>query len=309
LLGVAMSVTIRRPYVLALLAATATVIGVGVAQRADVRHGMGQLARSAARQHLSSYSKGFGYELLDDRFYADRRPVEQRLDTMTRGEAIRFVARGAASYVLVPLPWQATSWARIAYQPVQVFWYALFGLAVLGLSAALRRDTLVTSLLVCSGGVIAAGISVTEGNIGTLIRHRDLATLLFLWISAVGAVRVIARLHRSPSRDASLEVVTDLPIASWHVPGLAWVAGAVLTRTIALEDWQCVRLAGWILFVSVAIESMLVPAGGAYEWPTTLAVRGGLAAIALSLIVGSRGVRVPWSGRASLLHSGGEGLN
>src|SRR5207244_3341075 len=127
-----------------------------------------------------------------DRFYADPRPLERRLETMTRGEAIRFSARGAASFVLVPLPWQATSWARIAYQPVQFFWYVLFVLAVIGLPAALRRDMLVTLVLVCSAGVIAAAISVTEGNIGTLIRHRDLATSLLLWISAVGAVRVIA---------------------------------------------------------------------------------------------------------------------
>lgn len=321
-LGLLMTFTIRRPYLLILVLVTGAVVGVGLGRRADVQDQVRQGVRWAAGQHLARYSKGYGYELLDDRFYAPDHPVVQRVGSMTWGDAARFVARGAAAFVVVPLPWQVASWPRITFLPAQLFWYGLFLLAVVGLSTALRRDTLVTALLVSSAAVVAAAISITEGNIGTLVRHRDLVVPLLVWISAIGAVRLLAWLAMRAPRplgldvdaridrerrddDAAVRLVTDvfrrraeaaaaLTTTMWREARFAGIVAHVRRRMIALEDWQCVRLAGWILLVALMVESMLVSPGESFEKAITVIVRGGLAALALLLIVGGHAVARAW---------------
>ena len=153
----------------------------------------------AAFQHWGHVATpGFTYQLIEPEYYADRLSVR----TMSPPEAGRFVVRALATYFTVPLPWRVESRAMLAYLPEQVFWYLLFALAPFGLIAGLRRDTLLTSVLLAHAAMAIAMVALTGGNVGTLIRHRGLALPFLVWMSALGAVSLVAWLldgRRRPS--------------------------------------------------------------------------------------------------------------
>ena len=61
-------------------------------------------------------------------------------------------------------------------------------LALVGVVAGFRRDGLVTLLLVSYIVVAAVPISLSNGNIGTLVRHRDTVVPFIVWLSGLGVV-------------------------------------------------------------------------------------------------------------------------
>jgi hypothetical protein len=164
-------------------------VGWAVWQRPVVQYRAVVAVRVAAGQHWGHVAtQGWVYTLLDPRFYDDRGEIL----TMRRDETLRFLVRALVSYVMVPVPWSIRSTATLVYLPAQMLWYVLVLLIVPGVVVGFRRDALVTCLLVSCGGVAALLVALTEGNVGTLVRHRDLALPYFVWLSATGAAAVVA---------------------------------------------------------------------------------------------------------------------
>ncbi len=143
----------------------------------------------AVRQHWGAVvvSPGLGYKLLDERFYSD---LDVASD-LRAGEAARFLARGAVSFVAFPLPWQAESRATAAYIPEQVVWYAIVALVLVGIATAFRRDPQLAALLTAYAALLAVGAAFTDGNIGTLVRHRGLTLPYLVWFGGVGACELL----------------------------------------------------------------------------------------------------------------------
>jgi len=145
----------------------------------------------AAGVHLGHVeTSGHSYRLLDPHFYTWFRYRTDDLH-LQPDEAARFVTRAAISFVIVPVPWKATSRSMVAFLPQQVFWYVLVVLACVGTGAGLRRDPLLTWLLM---GIIVCGsaaIALHSGNVGTLVRMRDMVVTMTVWLSALGACTVV----------------------------------------------------------------------------------------------------------------------
>jgi hypothetical protein len=148
----------------------------------------------AAQQHAGHVGTvGHAYKTLDDRFYPSFNTVIVR-QPMTAPEALRFIARSAVAFIAVPLPWRASGPFELLYMPEQVAWYAMVALAAVGLGAAWHRDRLWTSLLVGYIVPMAALLAVSNGNVGTLVRLRELVVRFVVWIAAVGFVGLVQRL-------------------------------------------------------------------------------------------------------------------
>jgi hypothetical protein len=193
-LGLVAAFVITRPRLL-----LATVVVLPIATAAVLRVPEVQLRtyaalQRAARQHWGAVvvSPGFGYKLLDERFYANINTVSD----MQRGDAARFVARGVAAYLTVPRPWDVQSRIAAAYVPEQIVWYVLIVLVAAGLPASFRRDPRLTSLLAAHAFLLAAAAALTDGNVGTLVRHRGLALQYLVWLAGVGACEVALAAHR-----------------------------------------------------------------------------------------------------------------
>jgi hypothetical protein len=147
----------------------------------------------AATEHTGHvFTVGHAYKLLDPSAYVFPHSGQQY--ALTPAEAARFVVRGLASYLVVPLPWRMATTGELVYMPEQVFWYVLLALAPIGIAAGYRRDPLVTCLLVGFLVPTAIVVALTTGNVGTLIRHRTLIVPYLVWLSAMGGCALVSRL-------------------------------------------------------------------------------------------------------------------
>jgi hypothetical protein len=144
----------------------------------------------AASRHLGFQANGQPYQLLDDKFYAGG---AEAIVTMTFGECVEYLVRAAVAFVTVPAPWQAASMSELVFVPQQVCWYVMVVAAVAGACAGFRTRPWLTSILLgfSIGGLIV--IAPNSGNVGTLIRHRDMITPFVLWLGAIGVVSAARR--------------------------------------------------------------------------------------------------------------------
>ena len=150
--------------------------------------------QGAGRQHWGAVvvAPGISYQLLDDRFYAS---IDMMSD-LRLAEAVRFAARAAASWLTLPRPWDAVSRAEAAYIPEQVLWYALAAFIAIGLPLGFRRDPVLTGLLVAHAALLAGAAALTDGNVGTLVRHRGLALAYLAWLGGVGVCDALVAAQR-----------------------------------------------------------------------------------------------------------------
>lgn len=204
LLGAAAGLTVgffsTRPRAMAVSLIVVPIVVAAVLRLPAVQLRLYAAVQSAARQHWGavSVSSGYRYRLLDDRFYSDINEIS----SLEFFETMRFLVCGVVAFVTVPRPWDARSLTATAYVPEQVVWYILLVLAAGGAVLGLRRDPAMTALLVAHALLIAAPAAFTDGNVGTLVRHRTLALPYLVWLSGVGLCELLATSHRRASTAA-----------------------------------------------------------------------------------------------------------
>jgi hypothetical protein len=140
---------------------------------------------------------GYSYKVLDARLYADM--GRSAVLSMTYPEAGRYVVRAFWNFVTVPRWSQIESRSALAYLPEQALWYSILILLPIGVVAGMRRDPVLTCLLIAHGLAASGMVALTSGNIGTLIRHRGLTLPYFTWLAAIGACSLVVWLIARPS--------------------------------------------------------------------------------------------------------------
>jgi len=188
--GIALTVVAKRPRI-ALYALLAALIVVPIALgRGKVDDAIVGGIRSAAVTNWGHVNTaGYVYKTLSPHLYEDRGNIAQ----MTVRECAQYVVRSFVSYIVVPAPWQVQSRAALSFLPEQMLWYVLALLVPFGVVAGLRRDPVLTCVLLAFGSIAAVLVALSTGNIGTLVRHRGLALPYLLWFSALGATELAAR--------------------------------------------------------------------------------------------------------------------
>ncbi len=189
--GLILGSVVARPRLFVATLIVAPIAAALVLRVPDVQLRAYAALQRAIRQHWGAVvvSPGISYKLLDERFYGD---VNVASD-LRAAEAARYVMRAAAAYATLPLPWQAQSRAAVAYIPEQVMWYVLAALATMGVATAFRREPHVAALMVAYAGLLAIGAALTDGNIGTLVRHRSLTLPYLVWFAGLGACDLLIR--------------------------------------------------------------------------------------------------------------------
>ncbi len=176
-------------------------VGGAVAARdATVQQQMLDLARTSADRQVGYWaSTGYGYKTLDQRFYSEGAKATRG---MLPEEAVRYLGRAVIAFFTVPWPWQMESRAALVSLPQQIAWYGLVLLVVPGLVAGYRRDPLVSWILI---SLLAAGVIViapNSGNIGTLVRHRDIVVPPVALLASAGFVSILGVLVNPGRRSA-----------------------------------------------------------------------------------------------------------
>lgn len=148
-------------------------------------------------RHLGNVrTPGIPFKVADERFYADRRSIHQ-MKPPSFDEATRFLIRSLALFVLVPLPVHVVSSSGLAFVPQQLAWLVLLAFASRGAWIGLRREPLLTGLCIGHCLIGATVIAPYSGNVGTLIRHRDIIVPLAVWLSGLGAVTALSLIVRT----------------------------------------------------------------------------------------------------------------
>ncbi len=197
LCGYAAYVTARRPAVgLALAALVLAGSAVALRQPAIQTVLLSRIG-DALHYHVGHVkTPGKAYRAADAKFYAQWPAI--KLATITAGEGTRFLIRSAAMFVLAPLPSQVVSASEVLFLPQQFAWYALVLLAVVGVWVGLSRHAVMTATLAGYCVLGMAIIAPNSGNIGTLIRHRDMIVPFMVWLGALGADAVLQMICRKP---------------------------------------------------------------------------------------------------------------
>jgi hypothetical protein len=173
------------------------VASAAVSRLPAVRARIAGAVQAATDRHLGHWaSLGISYRIADDRFYTNRSAA---LPSMTMGEGARFIARAVVAFVVVPLPWHVASTAGALFLPQHFLWLTLIAFGVAGAWIGLRRDFLLTAMLVGYCLAAVAVIAPNSGNVGTLIRHRDTLVPFLVWLSGVGIESALAAARHAPA--------------------------------------------------------------------------------------------------------------
>jgi hypothetical protein len=151
------------------------------------------VVRDSVRYHAGHVlTVGYTYQLVNPHYYWNWESIFK----IGPAEAAQYVSRATVHYFVEPLPWIPRSRAMLAYIPEQAAWWSLLLLLPFGIAVALKRDALLTSVLLAHAAAIIMMVALTSGNIGTLIRHRGLALPYLVWIAALGGCWILDQLTR-----------------------------------------------------------------------------------------------------------------
>lgn len=194
--GLAFALLMRKPAVRAAVLVLSLVLGGYALTDARVQARATQFLHKTVVMHIGHVkTPGRAYRLLDPEFYTRQDRVDinygEAARTMEGDDIARYLIRAALSFLLVPLPWQVSSWPAVAYLPQQVIWCVLVLFAATGALAGLRRDRFTTLFLLCTLLIAAGAVVLTSGNIGTFVRHRDMTLAPVAWLSGLGVVAAV----------------------------------------------------------------------------------------------------------------------
>ncbi len=142
--------------------------------------------RLAVYRHIG-YVGGTGmvYRYLPDRFYPYTTPAPTQV-------LVQRIPNAIMHYLLEPFPSRAGDWFVALLVPQMILWYFLLPLALIGAVAGLSWNTWNCAFLVAAFVVWTLMGALSNANIGTLIRLRDMVTPIVLLFAAAG-LWVVAR--------------------------------------------------------------------------------------------------------------------
>ncbi|MBI3491705.1 MAG: hypothetical protein HY047_07995, partial [Acidobacteria bacterium] len=156
---------------------------------------VGNVQTAALRHFGHTRSSGEFYRALDEKFYAHVSPNAEDGESfaLTFDEGLRFLIRSVVAFFAQPLPSSVDSAKWLLMVPLQVVWWGASLLALVGAIRGLWRHPLLASLFV--GFIVASVVAIApnSGNLGTLIRHRDVIMPFVAMLAGLGGVTLAER--------------------------------------------------------------------------------------------------------------------
>ncbi len=132
-------------------------------------------------------SGGIVYKLFEDKFYSS---IAGAYPLSAFGYFLYYL-RGLFHFVFEPLPQSITSKNILLFYPFQIFWYFLLFFALIGILFALRYFRRQALILMIYFIVVTSVLSLSGGNIGTDVRHRDMVAPVCFIFSSIGLAHVL----------------------------------------------------------------------------------------------------------------------
>lgn len=135
---------------------------------------------------------GSTYKVFDDKYY-NGGPLSHS-NYISFLDFTRGFFKGWLYFLLVPFPWKTYTGLQLISYPQTILWYLLIPFVFIGMVTALRYKWKETFVIFAYIIVLGSIIAMNSGNIGTVFRHRDMLTPLFLIFGAVGIIKTFGRL-------------------------------------------------------------------------------------------------------------------
>ena len=134
---------------------------------------------------------GHFYRIYDDWVYQ----LEIPNTAVPYSQVFKGYLKGWLHFFLEPFPWHISSKLSLISYPQMLIWYFLIPFSALGVLLQLRYNSNKSLVLVVYFLIIGSVLALTGGNIGTVFRHRDVLTPLFLTFASLGLVKTFGRLN------------------------------------------------------------------------------------------------------------------
>lgn len=143
--------------------------------------------------HLSfSLYNGNSYKIYPDEIYADYRQVKT-VSYSSYDLLMKALPKATFYFLLSPFPWEISNNSRLFFYPFSMLWYFILIFTVFGIINGLRQKPQETQLVILFLFLFIIIISLTMGNAGTAMRHRDLIAPFFYIFASSGICSLFNR--------------------------------------------------------------------------------------------------------------------
>ena len=263
-------------------------LGVGLLFWEPAGYRIRQLLVQLFNWHVGFVSTpGSSYSFLPAPFYGLTYLLEWTETGQMNGTLLLGMGQAVLHYLFEPFPWNISNWFQWFVYPQLIVWYALFPFSLMGFVLAFRKNRAGALALVLAATGLTVVNALASGNIGTVFRHRDMVTPLFLILGCAGFYDV-ARKRSYAQGSLLLTQLTRLAERLRTVPGGVLHRAADALRSGPLgESWRTepLRCVGLILLAALATHGVLLPVlgqtVGGWGWNARL-IFGTIALLALS---------------------------
>ncbi len=140
---------------------------------------------NALMHHIfQAIEKGSSYKILPDDYY--RKPDLRRVQELTFKRILVLYCKSIFHFFLEPLPSRINNFSKLLSYPQSIFIYFLLFFFMLGTLLAFKKEPLSSLILFLNFFIFSSLVALSEGNIGGLLRHRDIIMPVFLIFTAFG---------------------------------------------------------------------------------------------------------------------------
>ncbi len=109
---------------------------------------------------------------------------------VNKAKLINGFLKGWFYFMLVPFPWAVSSKLQILSYPQAIIWYFLLFSAIIGIIIAVRYRFKLSFVILSYIFIVTSGFALSEGNVGSTLRHRDLITPFYFIFASVGLMHL-----------------------------------------------------------------------------------------------------------------------
>lgn len=135
------------------------------------------------------HTPGNNYKIFADGYYSGEKDISR----ITPLEFSAALAKGFVHYLFEPFPWSIKSKGESVGISQTIFWMVFFPFVVLGVALNLRYKLKKGHVALMYIFIFSVMLSIGEGNVGTVFRHRDMVMPFFIIFGAAGLSNIFGR--------------------------------------------------------------------------------------------------------------------
>lgn len=149
--------------------------------------------KTMLKKHVAMVLEGgIPYYLLPAHYY----PAAD-FSNITFTEIAATFVKGWYYLLFSPFPWKISSASQAVSLPQMIIWYFLMIMAISGIFIGIKKNPLIISAVLFYIFIMGTLISLADGNVGTLFRHRDMISPLVMLLSAISLPVFVKRAKSS----------------------------------------------------------------------------------------------------------------